>query len=359
MNRDWPPFETYPIGDLATKDASVVSILPLTGTSNDRDADWSDRDLRLFAAFIADGFVHRGKLEFQVSNERKIEALTALGPVRRYDAKKVYGPRSTRPLSIFTFELPAWFDQAQSAYKIVNPAFAWALSRRQARLFIDTVLDFDGCTNGIKKGPASQRLIGQASKERIDAFHVIAVLAGYDSQTCPPRVSGEFNSTTYCLGYSRQPRPTRITHAQVKTMEGDTSLYCVTVPSGFIVIRPTFGKAIMVGNCALFVSWCVRQQALSPISAPIAAVTRWKAWFEARGRYVQDRSTRDPGPGDAFVLLATGADGVDTGHGHMGLVLSVDRDAATLRTIEGNTSNGVRQKTRAIASLHGWGAVTP
>ena len=111
--------------------------------------------------------------------------------------------------------------------------------------------------------------------------------------------------------------------------------------------------------CALFVSWCVREQATSPITKPLPAVVQWRTWLKDKGRYKTALTDRVPSPGDVFIILYKGAEGVDSGHGHIGFIVSYDQASQTIRTVEGNTSNGVRSKTRKLDGISGWGSVAP
>ena len=66
-----------------------------------------------------------------------------------------------------------------------------------------------------------------------------------------------------------------------------------------------------------------------------------------------------PRPGDAFLMLYQDGEGVDTGHGHIGIVRSWDEAEHEIGTVEGNASNGVRLKTRARSTLTAFGVIFP
>lgn len=107
--------------------------------------------------------------------------------------------------------------------------------------------------------------------------------------------------------------------------------------------------------CALFVSWAVRQVDIanktSVLHTPIASVVGWRDWFADHAQLYPPY----PVPGDAFLMLYHDGDGVDTGHGHIGLVLSSGSDIIT--TIEGNASNGVRSCIRRISDITAFGRI--
>lgn len=124
-----------------------------------------------------------------------------------------------------------------------------------------------------------------------------------------------------------------------------------------------------VAWCALFVSWCVRRgtgrdQAFPPHRAR-ASVQKIAAWGAERGlvrreaswpgeypEVLAGRPIADPVPGDVFLMLDAGGDGVDAGRGHTGFVLRVNRD--TVDTVEGNVGNGVRVRRRERRTIAGY-----
>jgi len=123
--------------------------------------------------------------------------------------------------------------------------------------------------------------------------------------------------------------------------------------------------------CAAFVSWVINEtpwykdNQKKPLVNPyIYAVVKWKAKLEEQARYhtledLQFNKGRPPQPGDIFIILYSGADGVDTGHGHTGFIVSYDPETKVAVTCEGNTSNGVRSRYRKVSDFSGWGRPLP
>ncbi len=103
--------------------------------------------------------------------------------------------------------------------------------------------------------------------------------------------------------------------------------------------------------CADFVSYVLRL-AGRPFTGGqsggwrLAAAGGVRAWFAARGRYLP-RPTAQPQPGDVVYFR----------HSHVGIVVAAR--GASLLTIEGNASDGVRQRLypawRTIADIDGFG----
>lgn len=104
--------------------------------------------------------------------------------------------------------------------------------------------------------------------------------------------------------------------------------------------------------CALFISWCLRQ--LRPLAFPpnrqLASAWKIRAWAAAKGAWKQPTAT--PEPGDIFVMLKHGFDGIDAGSGHVGLVIGWDGES--ILTCEGNSSNAVRCRRRHAKTLTGY-----
>jgi hypothetical protein len=109
--------------------------------------------------------------------------------------------------------------------------------------------------------------------------------------------------------------------------------------------------------CACMVSWVLKQCSWNPWPKPIAAVVRIRDWANTTGLY-HNEAGYDPQPGDIFIMLKKGQDGVDTGHGHTGFVLSYDKVKEEIRTIEGNASNAVRSLKRPRSAIDGYVRIT-
>jgi hypothetical protein len=132
-----------------------------------------------------------------------------------------------------------------------------------------------------------------------------------------------------------------------------------------IVVRPPFGKAVIVGNCALFGSWCIRE-GRKRVRVPLdgepkafpphrALASAWKIRKWATMGAVKSSRSRwytAPKAGDVFVIINPGAGGVDVGRGHVGFVVRAEGEH--LLTIEGNADNGVRVRRRDAAHVAGY-----
>ena len=323
------------VGGQAT-DVTVPTVF-----SSSVEANVSDEDLFVLGILFADGYFHRGRIEASVSSERKI-ALMQNSASHVYQAKKAYGPRSTKPLTHFAWKTPSCIDEAMSgSTKAFKSSFLFSLSRRQASYLLDTVVTLDGHA---KKGSV---VISQSSKDRIDSLHILATLSGRDVRTGPPRVTGEFQSIMYSLRYSSQDRGFRLREKDVRVENEHLYLYCVEVSTGLIVVRPTYGKSMVVGNCASFVNFCEVHAGVHgwPSTGDTWAI---QDWARSKGCYIDGPGGQQPERGDVFLLLDT-----DGQPEHTGFVTRNNGDG-THSTIEGNTHaegvssgpKGVHRKTR-------------
>jgi len=103
--------------------------------------------------------------------------------------------------------------------------------------------------------------------------------------------------------------------------------------------------------CAHFVSWCVGQAGDRPFPH-----TGWveglRRWAKRNERYTPVEEAR-PLSGDIFTMPRHDRNGNLVG-GHTGFVQSYDPEAASIQTVEGNTSQSVAERSRALASLDGF-----
>ena len=339
LKRSWPVLEKHQAGMLATGEAHDLSI-PVPHSAS-VDAPVSDRDLTLLGAFICDGFLRdrprcRPRISIQVSKQKKIDCLRKLHPRLVYRAKRTYGPRTRVPLTTFEFDVPPnlleWFSSDKE--KVLSPGFIWSLSMRQARILLDAVARFDGYT---RVPPAFT--ITQSSKARIDAFHHLCVMAGYTAQTTAPRVRGEFGSLAYGLSCAPAKRSTFLLSRNASFVEADTYLYCVTVPSGLIVIRSApYGRALMAGNCAAFVYWIFDQVLADSNPLPQTGYTPLiHRWAKKEKRVIAPPRAQ---PADIVLFHFPSLRRV----GHVGIVGIVQSSIRKVTTIEGNTNTeGARE----------------
>ena len=248
--------EAQSLYDQATKDSSKFSI-PRTVVSHRQDADISDAILALTGYILADGS-HTGHRQFRISVSRpyKVVALDELNLHSKKSikkdagnkglaAKRVIKTRFDKQIYSYDFGLVSEF---MSAEKRIDPAWAMQLSTRQAKIVVDALLEFDGSHNG------SVRRLHQANANVVAAFELLAIQAGYsinkgviqksDIGNCSLFTVSEAVSSPVVKGDSDK------NSASLRITQNDSGkVWCVTVPSGVIVVRRN-GFSMLCGNCA-------------------------------------------------------------------------------------------------------------
>lgn len=111
--------------------------------------------------------------------------------------------------------------------------------------------------------------------------------------------------------------------------------------------------------CAHFVSWSFEQTGFSPFGHEMS-VSRLRSWGKSTGWYIPIKSVRDgsfqPMAGDIFTMQrfeGTGAQRHLAG-GHTGFVISYDPVSQSMETVEGNTGDAVKIRTRTLGELDGF-----
>lgn len=102
--------------------------------------------------------------------------------------------------------------------------------------------------------------------------------------------------------------------------------------------------------CAMFVSWCAYHAGILDIKVPrFAYCPSGVNWYANRNKFFRSNSNYRVRIGDTVFFWST----TDNAVGHTGIVISATVD--TITTIEGNASNGVRQKTYSRYNTYVYG----
>ncbi len=232
--------------------------IPLRLETSRSDCDISDEDLELCGYVLADGW-HNGAGSFNVSvsRTRKVEALGRLRPAskrvvqtngKEADAGvRVIRSNFDKLVHVFPVSRCHWLFDTE---KRVHHGALLDLSMRQAKIVLDAWQRFDGHTNR-KTGV---RRIYTSRLDHLRAIEVLAILAGYTVNTPRSRISDISDRPNYWLTISSAP-PAPVTlpvddrPGVVLEPNAAGEVWCVTVPSGVIVVR-RHGFAMPCGNCA-------------------------------------------------------------------------------------------------------------
>jgi len=302
----------------------------------------SDSDINFAAAFIADGYKKKNRIEFGVSRLRKIEALDAYNPKGRWIEGKTHGPVTKTKRTFFSFAIPSWLEECVSVDKEKRISMQWLLSmtKSQKAHFAQRLIWWDG--------QASRGELTAKRKSHVDAVALAASLSGF-----LPTVSSYISTSSLSKG-NRQHRvnirPNKKTRAitypqDVETYIGKHYMYCFSVTTGVFIVRDKNGNITPTGNCAAAMSYWLDTtgdelakagmlEAMTGMNAAqfekwrcqSAAAFGWLPWArKAKGVTVLP-DTAEPRKGDVVVFDFS----------HIGLVSGVPRKGR-VATIEANT----------------------
>jgi len=313
----------------------------------------ADREIQLLAAFLADGFYHKGRIEIQVSKEKKLVALRCLSPDSEIPAKKAYGA-STAPLTAFTFKKPRDWDALFVGYKELVPGFAEQLSAEQAALFVETYAFYDGSVRKQKEA----RTITTTNKSIREALITTGTLAGFILSVNLRAPSGLGSKEVHIISYSPAKRTRTLRQPHVSRIALDEILYCVEVPEGRILVRDKNGNPFVSGNCAAFVCWCFREALILSGVKETKTFKRPRtagAWDFENWSLAQDSTTNTRKPHKNDILAG---DIVIFKFSHIGIAISAPDKNGNVVCIEGNTDGAgsreggaVLRKTRHVSKI--------
>lgn len=240
----------------------------ISGSRN--DATVSDEAIQLAAVFLADGTPYNGKnAKVSVSRPYKIDFLFDLAAhsiVRDIEtAGDTAVGKNGRAIVTRTNKKEFIYHMAKlggicTLEKQINTETILRFSKRQARLFVETLIEFDGADNG------AGTLRFYTSNEHIrGVFELASVIAGFSVGSPHERTSDISDKINYQLTVSERDAIPIIrwgreyngshgaNHANrtglALTKNESGKVWCVTVPSGVIVVRRN-GFSMLCGNCA-------------------------------------------------------------------------------------------------------------
>ena len=224
-------------------------------------AGYSSQRDELFGYVLADGYLRNGGTTWAVAVSRpeKVTTLRALG---LHDLELVQHSAGAEAMTGTGRVIRSNFDKAVFVYStdLLSPAltdekqlrhdFLLSAGQNQARTIVDAWQAFDGHTN--KKTGVRRVYISDVN--RLRAMEILAVKAGY---SVSPRKSrqGDLGGVNYVLTLSDRDDIPMFRHdvesgrPSLKMVPHSGSVWCVTVPSGVIVVRRN-GFSMLCGNCA-------------------------------------------------------------------------------------------------------------
>jgi hypothetical protein len=245
--------------------------IPRLVTTLKSAAPVTDTEIAISAAYLADGTDRPGRtIAVEVSRPGKVARLREIGSYIAETRRAAAGAVAVTPARTITTRLDKMrfsYPRAAVAYlcdegKRIGRDAVLSLNRDQARLLIDTLVAFDGSTNkrtGVRRFYSSR-------PDHIEAFELAAVIAGYAVSQRTARwsdisaqpnyhvtISGRDDIPVVRWGreyHNPNPQTTTRKHPGLELQpNAGGRVWCVTVPSGVIVVR-RHGFSMLCGNCA-------------------------------------------------------------------------------------------------------------
>jgi phage recombination protein Bet len=240
----------------ATKMGNKFQI-PRAPAAPAKEAAIQDGVLKLAGYYLADGS-HTGYRQFRiaVSRSRKVDALRELALHDRESVRAEAGNVAVSngreivtiyDKTVFTYGFDLIADLV-SQDKTLNVPAVLALSRRQARVMADAILEFDG-----SETPSGVRRLTQANENVLRGFELLAVHGGLSVSSRTSRQSDIGHAYTVTVSEADHfpvvKGVEKNSASLVKRRNVGGVVWCVTVPSGVIVVR-RHGFSMLCGNCA-------------------------------------------------------------------------------------------------------------
>lgn len=214
-----------------------------------------ERDLtvfeRLMIATQADGSDHScnntfSSLTFSFSKARKIKRFLALMREGEFDWSEVKGdatPRNDKTKKRRRFLVKQLSNVSKEVWKYFDLG---TMGSGLARKIIEEMAEWDGYRNPAQQ---QQRYFSSCDERAVDFYQAVAILAGYKTNKTVQRDerSEAFNDV-FRLFINVETDSIGCQAIEKSTTDHDGLVYCVTVPSGNIVVRRN-GKPLVVGNC--------------------------------------------------------------------------------------------------------------
>lgn len=265
--------------ELATTDSNKIAI-PSVISNNNKSYPVDDNTIKLLGYYLADGY-HSGyhQLRISVSRDYKIKALNSLCLHSRMSIKKGKGSISfikgrrietLNDYNSYSYDFDLINNFVDSDKK-VNIEELSLFSKRQSKLLIDSMIEFDGSDNG-----SGVLRFHQNINSVLECFEFMSIMAGY---SISKRLKG-FNHSSTTISKKKKisvVKGLKKNKSSLKIKKNKTGkVWCVTVPSGIIIVR-RHGMSMICGNCS-------EAQALRKAFPEIGSVPTAE---EMEGKYIE------------------------------------------------------------------------
>lgn len=212
--------------------------IPRTVQYNGGGVPYTNAQLQLICAFQADGTFTKGAVRFSFTKERKYlrlqGILNAIGiPYNEHSVE-----RGDYQLYVEKDNVPEYLTKVFSdKLNVLN------LSAEQIQVLVEEFRHWDA--HSTHQG---FRYVS-CSEANVEFLHTLATLSGKSPRRIvKDRAAAEGRNDTYRLDVIDEPEKCSLKSATVEEVQYDGSVYCVTVPTGMILVRQE-GWVSITGNC--------------------------------------------------------------------------------------------------------------
>jgi hypothetical protein len=208
----------------------------------------ADTEIRFLVAAQADGSWHAGGLDFTFCRERKVARFAELFGAEFKQARQADGSTGARHRVRLSKTHP--LTRVARTYLGDAKSFgAWILelSRAQLDVLVDELDYWDGLYT--RKGVSGTYTT--IDKTSADWVHAAYTLSGTRARLIAYKASGERKNQTWRVQAPKARASSYTTNRVQERVPYSGQVYCVSVPSGYIVVRHE-GVAMVTGNCQQF-----------------------------------------------------------------------------------------------------------
>ncbi len=232
----------------ATTSLQTNARIPVHGKYNGPGIPLNDHEIRLLVAFMADGCIKNKVYGYiDIKKQRKIDRIDCLlenMEIKDFISKS---PSSSKRLGYVSYYFGRYFesflkkDSEGWLQKRFDKNWICQMSLRQRHVFLEEIKHW----NGYIVPRSNSYQFFSSEKEEAEFVMAMAVTSGYSSHIHPRKKEGYRDN--FAVSVTNKPFKTqqKISYEHLP-YSGD--VYCVTVPSGMILIRQN-GFIQVSGNC--------------------------------------------------------------------------------------------------------------
>lgn len=205
----------------------------------------TDQEIRFLVAAQADGSWHDSGLDFSFYRDRKVQRFTELFGLTPSENKSQSPTGGTR----YRFRVPTSHPLTLVAKKYLGRekefgAWAFDLSRAQMDVFLEELDYWDGLFT--RRGESVTYTT--ISKKSADMVQALYSLSGVRARVVPYKAAGHRENQTWRVQAPRHRAHSYTTNRTQTKVPYKGKVYCVSVPSSFILVRRN-GVTMITGQC--------------------------------------------------------------------------------------------------------------